>query len=62
MTSPSATNATADGTTKKASRARAASMRARSAANAFRRSAASPDIAGSSAAEIEMPKRLTGSV
>jgi hypothetical protein len=61
MTSPSAANATAEGTTKKAMRWSAASMRVRSALKPAV-PAASADIAGSSAAETDMPNRLTGSV
>ena len=65
MTSPSAAKATADGTTKNAMRSNAASIRRDSASNrapGARSRAASPDMAGSSEAEMAMPNRLTGSV
>ena len=58
-------NATADGTTKKAIRCKAASIRrdrASKRAPGAPSRAASPDIAGSSDAEMAMPNRLTGSV
>ena len=61
-TSPSARNAIADGTTKNAIRRRPASSRRRSASIAAGIAAATPDIAGSSAADTDMPNRLTGSV
>ena len=62
ITSPNARNTVADGTTKKAIRCSAGTSRARSASARAISSPATPDIAGSSAAETEMPKRLTGSV
>jgi hypothetical protein len=62
MTSPNARNATADGTTKKAICRRPPFRRARSASNAAGSTPIVPDIAGSSAAETDMPNRLIGSV
>jgi hypothetical protein len=56
-------SATADGTMKKATRRSPAVKRPRSfSATSDCSPAAALDISGSSAAETEMPKRLTGSV
>ena len=55
-------NATADGTTNTAICRSPSSNRRRSIGYAASSAAATPDIAGSSAAATDMPNRLTGSV
>ena len=62
MTSPSARKPTADGTTKNATRGeRGVEPRAQTARALRAPAPVSRDISGSSAAETDMPNRLTGS-
>ena len=60
--SPSAANAIAEGTTKNAICRRPASSRARNCAAIASSLPVARDIAGNSAADTDMPNRLTGSV
>ena len=62
MTPPNARNATAEGTTKNAIRLNPEFRRARSAAAISSSLPIALDMAGSSEAATDIPKRLTGSV